>query len=500
MNTYRKIKIFLSLLILILLAGCDSMWDNHYQKEVDTVNSTVWNAISNDNTLNSIVNMFSELGLDTLLQQDRVFTLFIPQDDSFIDAIALFSQEKKKETMQYLISNGIILPSQFDELRKIGTLNNKFLNATKNSNNEVFIEGVKVNEISSLYQNGIIYYLESYPTTSENYDFLVKPNIEQFLADNCPWLLNYINSNNERFVDWDASENIGTNEQGLPVYDTIWIENNSFYDRFYPIGGEDREAGVTFTVFDQDLFEETLERDVESVLRIEEVPQVWLNEILFPILIESMVYEGQMAYEDFTHEMRNVRGDKVNTNYTWLNETPIECSNGLVYLFDTYSIAQSIVVDTILVEGEHFVINGEDSWVDDTSIVISSIPNKRPQRLPDGNISGGEYLKVTLKSDGSENGYYLEFKMKNAFPMEYKLECTSNYYSGKIKISVNGVDVGDFDGANYYTPWFKESFPVKHLTEFGDVTVRMTFVDGGAFNSYELYLDNIQLVPVLANK
>jgi len=321
--------------------------------------------------------------------------------------------------------------------------------------------------------------------------------VEQLISLEVPSLKSFIDINATREVDWDRSIVIGNNENGDPIYDTVWIESNTFYSTYFPVAEESRDAAATFIIFEEELYQQELDTKVRDVLKLDDIPIKWQNEVLFPYLMQNMAYEDRIEYSEIKDTMINIVGDSVKSNFELIDpESKVECSNGNAFFFEEIYIPEEMVLDTITIEGESLV-DENNNWVDS---VWTNDNSKIPRIAPSDVASGGASISIPLARTGDE-GYYLEFKARNLFPIKYKLVWRAYYTpSGLISFSVNGVDVGEADNFDFRKPdaWGESEFTVDHLTEFGDATIRLTFVDGGAYKTINaLFLDCIKLIPVI---
>ena len=322
-------------------------------------------------------------------------------------------------------------------------------------------------------------------------------SLEQLISQELPTLKSFIDKNTIREIDWERSVVVGNNEEGLPVYDTIWIESNSFYSTYFPVALESREQAATFVLFTEELYQEQMSSKVKDVLKLADIPEKWQNEVLFPFLLQNMAYENRLEFGDFQDTLINIIGDSVKTYFENIDpESKIECSNGNAFFFDDINIPREMVLDTITIEGESLV-NENNEWIDS---VLTNDNSKIPRIAPSDVASGGASVTIPMARTGDE-GYYIEFKVNNLFPIKYKLVWRSYYTpSGLIKFSVNGIDAGEYDNFNFRKPdaWGEHEFLIDHLSEFGDVTVRLTFVNGGIYKTINaLFLDCVKLIPIV---
>ena len=129
----------------------------------------------------------------------------------------------------------------------------------------------------------------------------------------------------------------------------------------------------------------------------------------------------------------------------------------------------------------------------------------------DADFDEGTLVNVQFQRNYSGE-YNLEFTFKNVFPMKYRLEWKASYRpSGVFSVFVNGTDLGAYDTYNLrqsvisvtgerFSP--DEGFNTKDwwvvsITDFGDVSIRIEYLDSGIGSNNGLNIDYISLIPAI---
>ena len=144
-------------LTALLATACTDTWNDHYSVNTDIASNsdkTLWQVIQDNDSLAEFAALLEKSGYNTLLTQDRFFTVWAPVGDfaySEEDAALL-----EKEFVQNHIANyrhvGV---GTLDERNGVKMLNGKRLHFTGSTGNYYF-NNVKVIETNIPAKNGVI--------------------------------------------------------------------------------------------------------------------------------------------------------------------------------------------------------------------------------------------------------------------------------------------------------------------------------------------------------
>ena len=67
--------------MVLTLNNCNQ-WDEHYNSPIEASSILLWDAISNDVQYSEFVNLIAEVELDTVINSNTPFTLFVPDNSS----------------------------------------------------------------------------------------------------------------------------------------------------------------------------------------------------------------------------------------------------------------------------------------------------------------------------------------------------------------------------------------------------------------------------------
>lgn len=251
----RNSKFFCGLFTLIALvslsSGCDNdIYDQHYlEKDVD-LNMDINTLIASDADLSVFKGLLQETGYDSVISNSQSYTVWAPTDA----ALENLSQEIKNdpELLEAFVSNHISLFSftSGDAAKEdllIKMMNGKYIQFTNEGESK--FAGVSVTEGDFLTNNGILHKLSSYVE--------VKSNIWGYLNENAPHfqiLMDYLEPFNTLVFDESLSTAIGTNSLGGTVYDSVFVESNSYFDIVGNLNSEEERSsfvGLTDEVYNE---------------------------------------------------------------------------------------------------------------------------------------------------------------------------------------------------------------------------------------------------------
>jgi len=515
-----KQQVYIINIILILICGlyaCTDPWEEHYHAADDQVNMKLWDAIKQEPRFSVFVEQMESLSFDTIFDQGKTYTLFIPSNDAL--ANLLDSSQNKKQTLLYHISPTLFLSgSVLDEL-KLLNLSGKYL-LFKKQGVSITLDDLLIEKSSPLYLDGKYYEL--------NGAAIPRPNLYEYTAMNSQFLQSYIDSKEVIFLDMELSEPVGFDLQGNTIYDSIFGKVNLFEEEYFHISKEFRDKSATFILFTQDQYISALDK-MASELGVNEggewVPEKWQLEELMPKLMESAMFSGMLEYSDLTAgRLLGITGDSVDLPYEFIDpDSRFLCSNGLAYLYQDFSIDRSLYMDGTKIEGESLInILGAGSWTWKEGVISSGI-NVSPVESKAIYASNESSLNVFLPA-GYKGGFSLQFTIKNVLPLRYRLVWgANNRPAGIYAVYVNeqlleykdkfgrtltvfdtfgfGENIRSVTGETFkpISGFNKKDYWVENLTEFGDVTIRFEYLGPGSGSalgiSEGLSIDYVQIIP-----
>jgi len=499
---------------MLLLISCNPPWQDHYGNQEDQVDMELWDAISQEPRYSTFVTKIEEEGLDTIFKEGLVHTLFVPTNEAF-QALP-DTGYTIKTLLQYHILPTIFMDRSVRTWRKLQTASGKYM-LIENLAGGYYADGIPMETGSPLYLNGKFYEI---PRVA-----VPKPSLYELTAEYSQIIKEYIDSKDSIYLDRSLSTPIGFDELGRTIYDSVFGIVNLFEEEFFPVSQEFRDENATFILFSQEQYELALDDMAQrlggDMTGHQDIPFTWQNNVLLPEVTRNAMFEGILNYDDFqVGKIKSITGDTVIVEAEKIDpESRILCSNGVSFLYDDFSIHDSLFRGTESREGESLIVEigaGKYAWKE--GVVVSGAIVS-PDWLDADVASEGALVNVNLGRNFAGE-YKMEFSFRDLFPMRYRLEWRANSrpsglfavyvndqlleYSDKFGnihtefdtnelkqsiISVTGERFLSQDGFNIRDYW------VEHLTSYGDVTVRFEFLGSGANATDGFNIDYIKLIP-----
>lgn len=240
MYTY-SIKPLLSVaLVLMVFVSCNNSWEEHYGNAHEVKGTqTLYQLISNEPTLSTFASMLASTGFDTLLSKPITYTVWAPKNSFSLDSIAALNDPQKNREIVMNHIGRFAYPTSGLTSKSIFLLNNKFIPFQRNANGFTFGGKLLITNQSNLAaQNGILHVIDSHvPYLSNLWEFILKtPHLDS--------LRHFLDSRSIYAFDPAASTEIGTNEFGQAIYDSIITFSNDILDRIGALHLEDSTYSV----------------------------------------------------------------------------------------------------------------------------------------------------------------------------------------------------------------------------------------------------------------
>ena len=430
-------------LTALLATACTDTWNDHYSVNTDIASNsdkTLWQVIQDNDSLAKFAALLEKSGYNTLLTQDRFFTVWAPVGDfaySEEDAELL-----EKEFVQNHIANyrhvGV---GTLDEKNGVKMLNGKRLYFTGSTGNYYF-NNVKVIETNIPAKNGVIHLIEDYSKFSPNiWEYLEKnPKLAKFNA--------YLKEHTDSTINHTLSEAGGSsiNDLGQVVYaDTVWNVTNVWWNRIGQFNNEDSAYTV---IAPTDEAWDKMYAKVASYLRFDSVQvskekdgspdslkdlmvkeyicrHLAFSQSVNPITeisaMDSLISTYQMAYNPVV--FRDTECDSLFANQVG---EPEELSNGIVHIVDQLNYSPlTCWLDTIKMEAENtnycYEFNNKDNLGYD-NVVYQAVSVHRDSAYYES-VSGGRYMLAEERVAGATGSVVkLTYTLPNAYAAKYRIK------------------------------------------------------------------------------
>lgn len=508
-------KIVAIIVVVLGLFACTDQWEQHFNGFQETANQSMWDAIKKQSKYSEFVRLVEEFHLDSVFQKEESFTVFIPTNE----ALGTLNTESGdvKTILQYHFLDYVLNTINISSSRLIQTSTGKFttiefVNGSYNYN------GVPINYSSPLYKNGNFYELAevAYP----------KPNLYEYISQNTSILKEYIDSYDSILLDLNNSKPLGFNGQGQVIYDSIYQVVNYFDSLYYAVNTEDRFKGATFILFDDNQYENALDKMAQNIGNgietASDIPKVWQNQVLIPKMINIGLFPKLLQYDELgPGKLKNVSGDSVLVDISNIDpDSKFLCSNGIVYKYQNFEIPEEFYKGELRMEGEHMVDSvglGIYVWKPEIKVWgTSNAVSVNPSVSKSIGAENDSLVSIQFPDQPFYGEFNVEFNFRNVFPQKYLLVWGANFRpSGLYQFFVNDKLVREFDTFTLRSYVWKSDFSdmyfpqngnnrfdafVDNITEYGNVKITVKYVGTGGTSSIKptngFNIDFVSLIPI----
>lgn len=483
-NSHTLVWFAGSLLLLLLhgfLPSCtlNDRWDDYYRSGPEEIGDNVLDLIGQNPDFSRFHDALVRYGYDGLLTRNQFFTLFVPVNDAF-EGAPEYSDQEWEQIIGFHILYTRLFSHDFAD-RDLLTIIGKYLDmhSTGDHGFNIFESGINMDNVDNFCRNGVIHELDRL--------LIPKPNIYEYimaLDTSYSILQDFLNSMDQRYIDYDKSERIGVDDNGNAIYDTVWREENYFLDQ---VAGLDNEAEpyTGFIPSNGDVLK-ALDEVSSYFGQIDELDQETYSQLLF-ITFSGSFAGGAYLHSELPDTMTSVTGKTIEKSRLVFQQTDLEMSNGMVHLLGDMVIPVSYFLLPITIECE----KRQNRSVSNTVYPI--------EQRNDTRASEGAYVWYGSQFVGD----YLEFTVNMVLKTTYRVIWTGPKLGpSHYQISVRNEDTGLFvPVGDPVDNWAKGNFiPVVSgsytFNEFGTKVIRITIVDELPLVGYNsIYVDYIKLIP-----
>jgi uncharacterized surface protein with fasciclin (FAS1) repeats len=218
-------KRFLILLFTtaFVLQACNDPWQDRFSDELQ-IDQTIWELLNQDQEFADFVQLIKETGYDTILQRAAVYTVFVPEKSS-LEAINSLSIEEKTSIVGFHISNSVVYSTDIKGVTAIQSLSGKQLYMDIVDSELMLNQDTRFLKRDIRSANGVLFEIEKVQA--------LKPNIMEIIESDpsYSYMADFILDGAYRIFDEANSIQIGIDEEGQTIYDSVWISTNDFFER-----------------------------------------------------------------------------------------------------------------------------------------------------------------------------------------------------------------------------------------------------------------------------
>lgn len=402
-NIYPKLfKILMVITSLWILNSCTEKWEDHYNEEsFDIPDKTLKEIIPDYPEISVFFQMLEISGYDKIIDASQSYTIWAPVNEA-LNGIDLSDTDLINEIVQNHIARSRFTTSGIDN-QLIRMLNGKYINFVQEGSAYSFGNNtiIKLNVPAT---NGLFHIIEGYvPYMNNLWEYIGR-------TENLDSLRTYLYSQDNKIFDPFNSTEIGVNDNGEAVYDSVFIFSNAVLSKIGAINVED--SIYTAILPDNTAWNEAYGRienyfnfpeDAGSKLRQREQTQ-WT--LVQDILFDNRITQPE-TLDSLTSTNRNVF---YNPPQLFINTQMAELSNGLAYVTSLMPYADTASwFKEIRVEAENS--NGREN--SSSSIYLR---NSYGSGL---DVSKKKYILV----DPTSSEPSVEFSIPNTLSAKYNMYC-----------------------------------------------------------------------------
>lgn len=336
MKALNKIYAFVLLLFLVFAGtACDDQWEQHYNgNQEERPDYTLYEYINSQADLSHFAEVLKTAGYDTILISAQNYTVWAPVNASLED-VDRQDVDLARIIVQNHIARGSITTSLITS-RMVRLLNGKYIPLERGQNAVFSFGGSDFSMGNIRTKNGLVHKIENY------LEFM--PNLWEFLAtgNDLDSLSEYLYGLTEQVFSPALSLQIGTNEDGNAVYDSVFVESNLFLESRGELNTED---SVYTTLF---LKNSAWNMAYEEVSPYFTIPEVFGgNErgegLTRAVMTSDLVFRGRFDDPATKDSLISTGGNVFHSpSYLFAGAEHVGLSNGDGYLLNDYPFVDTL--------------------------------------------------------------------------------------------------------------------------------------------------------------
>lgn len=412
MKKMNIIKWFVVVWIGVLsFSSCNDVWDEHYSNNSgDKSDLSLTAYIESQADLSIFAQMLKISGYDSILAKPQTYTVWAPVN-------SVLSQVDLTDTLavKNLVINHITRfshPTSNLNNKTIYMLDKKFISFGRANSGFTFGGKELIQDKSNIaVANGILHVINGYVPYMENiWEYITK-------AQDMDSLRNFLLSESEYLFDVKASVEIGTNEYGQAVYDSVITFSNSILDK---IGHLHIEDSVYSTLLPNNKAWTDAYNKVKSNYKTlpadgGAAKQRYYSQLA---LVKNLVFRKVVSQPESEDSLVSTTGNIFKTpGYLFTGAMPVNLSNGMAYVTDSlrYKAAETWQ-QPIILEAENSSYGRKYDFAN--LFVRSSLGSAF-----DKQVSDDKYLLVEPTTVSNTTMSAVTFPIPNTLSGKYRIYC-----------------------------------------------------------------------------
>ena len=317
------------MILMLTLNSCSDVWEEHYNTSLGNKSSlNLYEYIKSQSELSIFSEMIKISGYDTILNKYQIYTVWAPVN-SALQNVSMSDIATVTEIVKNHVSR-FSYPTSNVNSKIIYMLDRKFLSFKRTDNGFTFGGKNLIQGKSNIaVKNGILHYLDGYvPYATNIWEYIGK-------AEGLDSLRAYLYSQNTYKFDLGASVEIGTNNHGQAVYDSVITFSNEVLNKIGLLYLEDSTYTTllpTNTAWNK--VYNQIKSNYITLAKDGGVAQQRLN--TQRAIVQNLVFRKRITVPTSLDTLISTTGSVFKQpGYLFDQATKTELSNGIVYTTDS---------------------------------------------------------------------------------------------------------------------------------------------------------------------
>lgn len=383
-------------LLMIIVTACKDPWD-----DVNKVNNTVLAAnlmqlIDKNPDLTKFRDLLIKTGYDKVISSSKTYTVWAPTNDHIEEVLARLSTDQSDSSLARFVSYHIAQQSFLsrnaaDTSIRVITLNGKAVELTKTA-----VEDASIIQGDQYTGNGVLNVID-HPLVAKSSIWESFQNLDgEVSADRQK---SFINSWKVTSFDVNNSTQTGVNEQGQPVYDSVFVTEHGFLKTVADVR-EERRLYTFFVLSDNAYIEEYNKLNKYFA----DSTDAAISFRTQSFIVKDLVVKGRYDADHLPAALYSNDSTRFTIDKSAIVRS-IQTSNGIIHVVNAVSYQMKDKVRPIYIQGEAY--NG----INPSTISLT----KRKRKAPDGTI-----FTDIMNNTHTTNGVWVSFA-PTAFSGTYKV-------------------------------------------------------------------------------
>lgn len=347
MNRYSIILLFA---LVFIYSACTNSWDDHIKVNNDVLEENILDYLEANSDYSQFVEMIKSSGMDSYLSSSTIYTVWAPTNEalSAIDQSLIDSDAKLVLFVKNHMVNGMYSTLNKEAAVQLKMKSGKILEY--NSSDQT-IDGIPINAANeATLSNGVVQAI--------NVALVPRYSIWDYVVLMAPQnkFVKFLQSQTKQVFDLENSIQTGVNDLNQPVYDTVWVSENKFFQIAADLTSEDSVLTLiipTDEVYEAefDKFQGFFRRD-DKISNENPTSKDSINVNL--MIARDYVFEGAIQANQAPDTMLSYFNVKVPFNQSAVKES-YKASNGYVYLSDDCPVKIKDKILPITMEAENSI-------------------------------------------------------------------------------------------------------------------------------------------------